>query len=79
MKNNKLKTIYKILDDFNSYRSTNECNKLIDNLNNLQVKIQADIQNSTNKTFINILEFITDDIQYEIDKAVEQRLNNEKN
>lgn len=72
MKNNKLKTVYKILDDFDSYRSSNDCNKLIDNLNNLQVKIQASIQISTNKTFIKILEFINDDIQYEIDKSVEK-------
>lgn len=77
MKNNKLKTIYNVLNDFDSYRTTNDSNKLIDDLNNLQVKISAIIQISTNETFIDILEFIFNDIQYEIDKAVEKRLTNE--
>lgn len=72
MKINKLKTIYNILDKFDTYRSTNNNNKLIANLSDLRIEIFAIMELTKNKsTFHNILQFISDDVQYEIDKAVE--------
>lgn len=79
MRINKLKTIYKILNDFDSYRSTNDYEKLIEDLSYLLIQIRFIIEISINETFIDILEFVSSDIQYEIDKAVEKRLKNEKN
>lgn len=73
MKINKLKTIYSILDQFDTFRNTTNNNKLIVNLSDLQEEISSIMELTKNKsTFNNILQFVYDDIQYEIDKAVER-------
>lgn len=77
MKINKLKTIYKFLDEFDSYRTTIDFEKMIDDLSHLQVQINTVQAISNNVLFNDILQFIHEDIQYEIDKAVEKRLLND--